>query len=166
LPRVLVFGAGHVGKAIAAALAPLPFDVRWIDGRAEEFPAVMPGPNVRRIVTDAPLDVVAEAPAGACHLVLTHLHALDFQITEAILRRGDFAYAGLIGSATKRRRFERTFTARGGDAALLPRLTCPIGSAALRDKRPPVIAALVAAELLITSTEASKEAREPADAEA
>ena len=115
LPRVLLFGAGHVGKAIATALAPLPFDIQWIDERAEEFPPQMPGANVHPIVTSAPLDVIAEAPPGSCYLILTHLHALDFQISEAVLRRGDFAYAGLIGSATKRRRFERTFTAHGGD---------------------------------------------------
>ena len=166
LPRVLLFGAGHVGKAIASALAPLPLDVLWIDGRAEEFPHAMPGAKVRRVVTDSPLDMVAEAPPGACYLVLTHLHALDFQITQAVLKRGDFAYAGLIGSATKRRRFERTFTAQGGDPSVLDRLTCPIGSALHRDKRPEVIAALVAAELLITTAEASKEASEPANAEA
>ena len=164
LTRVLLFGAGHVGKAIATALAPLPFDIEWIDERPDEFPPEMPGSNVHRIITDAPLDMVAEAPPGSCYLVLTHLHALDFQITEAVLRRGDFAYAGLIGSATKRRRFERTFTAHGGDPRALGRLTCPIGSALLRDKRPAVIAALVAAELLITVATASKEAEEPADA--
>jgi xanthine dehydrogenase accessory protein XdhC len=164
LPRVLLFGAGHVGKAIATALAPLPFDIQWIDERAEEFPPEMPGSNVHRIITDAPLDMVVEAPPDSCYLILTHLHALDFQITEAVLRRGDFAYAGLIGSATKRRRFERTFTAHGGDPRALDRLTCPIGSALLRDKRPAVIAALVAGELLITVASASKEAEEPADA--
>jgi xanthine dehydrogenase accessory factor len=164
LPRVLLFGAGHVGKAIATALAPLPFDIQWIDERAEEFPPQMPGSNVHPIVTSAPLDVITEAPAGSCYLILTHLHALDFQIAQAVLRRADFAYAGLIGSATKRRRFERTFTAHGGDPRILSRLTCPIGSALHRDKRPAVIAALVAAELLITVAKASKEAEEPADA--
>ncbi|GEO41191.1 xanthine dehydrogenase accessory protein XdhC [Skermanella aerolata] len=164
LTRVLLFGAGHVGKAIATALAPLPFDIQWIDERPEEFPTRPPGDNVHPIVTSAPLDLIAEAPTGSCYLILTHLHALDFQIAEAVLRRADFAYAGLIGSATKRRRFERTFTAHGGDPQILSRLTCPIGSALHRDKRPTVIAALVAAELLITVAIASKEAEEPADA--
>jgi xanthine dehydrogenase accessory factor/xanthine dehydrogenase large subunit len=162
--RVLLFGAGHVGKAIATALAPLPFDIQWIDERTEEFPPQIPGGNVHPIVTNAPLDLIVEAPSGSCYLILTHLHALDFQIAEAVLRRGDFAYAGLIGSATKRRRFERTFIAHGGDRHVLSRLTCPIGSALHRDKRPAVIAALVAAELLITVAKASKEAEEPADA--
>lgn len=152
-PTLLLFGAGHVGKAMAAAFAPLPLRLRWIDSRAGEFPAAIP-PGVERIVTDRPLDHLAQAPVGAGYLVLTHSHALDFELTDAALRRGDAAYVGLIGSATKRSRFERWRLARAydpalRDAALLSRLTCPIGAALTGDKRPEVIAALVAAELLV-----------------
>lgn len=148
-PTLLLFGAGHVGKAMAAAFAPLPVRLLWIDGRAGEFPEAIP-PGVERIVTDHPLDHVAAAPAGAGYLVLTHSHALDFAITDAALRRSDAAYVGLIGSATKRARFERLHRARGRDAGSLARLTCPIGAALTGDKRPEVIAALVAAELLVS----------------
>lgn len=147
-PQVLLFGAGHVGKAIAAALAPLPLAVRWIDERAHEFPDPMP-PDVDRLVSTNALDHVAAAPAGSGYLILTHSHALDFAIAAAVLDRGDAAYAGLIGSTTKRRRFEREYLARGRDPARLERLTCPIGGALKGDKRPAVIAALVAAEVLI-----------------
>jgi len=152
-PTLLLFGAGHVGKAMAATFAPLPLRLRWIDSRAGEFPEVIP-PGVERIVTDRPLDHLAQAPAGAGYLVLTHSHALDFELTDAALRRGDAAYVGLIGSATKRSRFERWSAARAYDPALrapshLSRLTCPIGAALTGDKRPEVIAALVAAELLV-----------------
>ncbi|CAO3436985.1 xanthine dehydrogenase accessory protein XdhC [Azospirillum doebereinerae] len=152
-PTLLLFGAGHVGRAMAAALAPLPLRLLWLDERAQEFPATIP-PGVERIVTGSPLDHVAAAPAGAGYLVLTHSHALDFDITEAVLRRGDAAYAGMIGSATKRVRFERWYGARGRDAAALARLTCPIGAALIGatlsgDKRPEVIAAVVAAEVLV-----------------
>ncbi|MBP2233220.1 xanthine dehydrogenase accessory protein XdhC [Azospirillum agricola] len=152
-PPLLLFGAGHVGRAMAAAFAPLPLRLLWIDGRVHEFPEVIP-PGVERIVSDRPLDHVAEAPAGFGCLVLTHSHALDFDITEAALRRGDAAYVGLIGSATKRARFERWFRARGRGTDALSRLTCPIGAALAGssppgDKRPEVIAALAAAELLL-----------------
>ncbi|TFG85308.1 MAG: xanthine dehydrogenase accessory protein XdhC, partial [Hyphomicrobiales bacterium] len=81
-------------------------------------------------------------------VVMTHSHALDYAITEAALRRGDLAYVGLIGSRTKRRRFERWFAARDGSAVALARLVCPIGDCGVADKRPQVIAALTAAELL------------------
>ncbi len=39
---VLLFGAGHVGRALVLALAPLPFDVRWIDPRPNAFPQAFP----------------------------------------------------------------------------------------------------------------------------
>ncbi|WP_207458920.1 xanthine dehydrogenase accessory protein XdhC [Azospirillum sp. SYSU D00513] len=152
-PTVLIFGAGHVGKALASALAPLPLSVRWIDERAEEFPDLLP-PGVTRIVAARPVDLVAEAPAGAGYLVLTHDHQRDFEIAGAVLDRGDFAYAGLIGSATKRRRFERQYAARGGDPRRLARLTCPIGGDRVSDKRPAVIAALAAAEILTVFAQA------------
>jgi xanthine dehydrogenase accessory protein XdhC len=147
-PTLLLFGAGHVGRAMATAFAPLPLRLQWIDGRAQEFPETIPA-GVERILTDSPLDPLAGAPAGAGYLVLTHSHALDFEIAEAALRRGDAAYVGMIGSATKRAKFERWFRARGRDVHALEGLTCPIGAALTGDKRPEVIAALVAAELLV-----------------
>ncbi|KAA0575422.1 xanthine dehydrogenase accessory protein XdhC [Azospirillum sp. B21] len=147
-PTLLLFGAGHVGRAMATAFAPLPLCLRWIDGRAQEFPETIPA-GVERILTESPLDPLGAAPAGAGYLVLTHSHALDFEIAEAALRRGDAAYVGMIGSATKRAKFERWFRARGRDVQALEGLTCPIGAALTGDKRPEVIAALVAAELLV-----------------
>ncbi len=149
-PQVLLFGAGHVGKAIAAALAPLPLAVRWIDERAHEFPDPLP-PGVERVVSANALDHIAAAPPDSGYLILTHSHALDFAIAAAVLDRGDAAYAGLIGSSTKRRRFEREYLARGRNPAGLERLTCPIGGALKGDKRPEVIAALAAAEVLIST---------------
>lgn len=145
-PRVLMFGAGHVGQALARALAPLPVRLRWIDGRAEEFGAVPDG--VEAAVTDAWEGEVARAPAGAACLVLTHSHALDARITAAALERGDLAYVGLIGSRSKRRRFERAFRGIGIPEERIAALVCPIGDRGLRDKRPAVIAALAAAELI------------------
>lgn len=154
-PTLLLFGAGHVGRAMATAFAPLPLRLQWIDGRAQEFPETIPA-GVERILTDSPLDPLAGAPAGAGYLVLTHSHALDFEIAEAALRRGDAAYVGMIGSATKRAKFERWFRARGRDVHALEELTCPIGAALTGDKRPEVIAALVAAELLVAFAKPSQ----------
>lgn len=149
LPVVLLFGAGHVGRALARALSPLPLRLRWVDPRADEFPAE-PLPGVEITVTGRLLDEVAAAPAGAAYFVLTHSHALDFGVCSAVLERGDFAYLGLIGSKTKRAKFERGFRELGLPESRIARLVCPIGGAAVRDKRPAVIAALAAAELLVT----------------
>ena len=149
-PSVYLFGAGHTGKAIARALSPLPLRLTWVDSRAGEFPETVPD-DVATIVANRPVDLIAEADPGSSFLVLTHSHALDFDLAEAVLRRGDFRYLDLIGSATKRRRFERWYTAHGRDAADLARLTCPIGLVPVRDKRPEVIAALVAAEIVVAT---------------
>lgn len=138
-PMVLLFGAGHVGEALARALAPLPLRLRWYDER-ENAPATA--------MRDDPLAAIEAAPPGSAVVVMTHEHHLDYAITEAALLRPDFAYVGMIGSATKKARFSRGFIAHGHDAARLDHLTCPIGGHKLPDKSPPVIAALVAAELL------------------
>ena len=145
-PQVVVFGAGHVGKALIRALAPLPLRVLWSDTRAQEFPAAV-GDRIQVDMSD-PMEIARGAERGAAVVVMTHSHALDFAITESALGRGDLAYVGLIGSRTKRRRFERWFAARDGDPALLDRLVSPIGDLGVSDKRPEVIAALVTAEIL------------------
>lgn len=143
-----LFGAGHVGQAVVEALAPLPFAVTWIDSRPEIFPERKPA-ELRIETPDTPRLEVAYAAADAFYLVMTHSHQLDLEICEAVLRRGDFAYLGLIGSATKRARFERRLLARGLPSDSLGRMTCPIGIAGVSGKHPAEIAAAVAAQLLV-----------------
>jgi xanthine dehydrogenase accessory protein XdhC len=164
VPQVVLFGAGHVGKALARAMAPLPLRLCWVDSRPDAFPDPPPD-DVEIVAAEHPVEQVHAAPAGACFVVMTHSHPLDYELTEVVLRRYDFAYAGLIGSTTKRRRFERWFLARGGDATQLPRLSCPIGVGPVADKRPAVIAALIAAELLLAVAEAPAVPRAAAVAE-
>lgn len=145
-PVVTIYGAGHVGRALALALDPLPFRTRIVDARADAM-ALVRGDTVARMV--APAQAAAEAsPAGAAHVVVTHSHALDSLICASLLERGDFAYLGLIGSATKRATFVSAFRALDLPEAAIARLVCPIGGTRVRDKRPAVIAALVAAELI------------------
>ncbi|MBI1907546.1 MAG: xanthine dehydrogenase accessory protein XdhC [Rhodocyclales bacterium] len=145
--HVVLFGAGHVGRALVQVLAPLAERITWVDPRADEFPAVLP-PNVDKVVSEFAEDEVETAPAGAWFVVMTHSHALDQRLTEHILRRGDFAWFGLIGSCTKRRAFERRLQARGVAAACFERMTCPIGAPGIRDKHPAAIAVAVAAQML------------------
>ncbi|MCW5636901.1 MAG: xanthine dehydrogenase accessory protein XdhC [Rubrivivax sp.] len=146
-----LYGAGHVGRAIVALLAGLPCRVQWIDERESEFPrddAAGRPPHVERVCVE-PVDAeVAVAPPGAFYLVLTHSHDLDLAITQAILRRGDFGFFGLIGSRTKRRRFEHRLAERGIAAETLARMTCPIGVPGIEGKEPEVIAVAVVAQLL------------------
>ncbi len=143
-----LFGAGHVGRALAPALLPLGFALTWIDGRAGEFPEP-PLQGVKQLALAMPELAVDEAPPGTMFVVMTHSHPLDEAICEAVLRRGDFSYLGLIGSATKRARFVKRLGAAGIAQAELERLVCPIGLAEIESKEPAAIAASVAADLLI-----------------
>lgn len=143
-------GAGHVGRAIVKLLADIDCRVTWVDERESEFPAErsdMP-PHIDIVTSDTPEADVADAAPGSVYLVLTHSHDLDLRITEAILRRGDFTWLGLIGSATKRARFMHRFEQRGITPDLIARITCPIGLPGIEGKEPAVIAVAVVAQLL------------------
>ena len=142
-----LFGAGHVGRALVPALHPLGFAITWIDGRAGQLPEP-PLSGVKQRALAMPELAVDEAPPNTIFLVMTHSHPLDEAVCEAVLRRGDFAYLGLIGSKTKRARFRKRLGEAGISADDLARLTCPIGLAGIESKAPAVIAASVAADLL------------------
>jgi xanthine dehydrogenase accessory factor len=147
---VYLFGAGHVGRALALALAPLPFVVRWIDSRREAFPEYAPA-NVALIHAPEPSGELASAPDGALIVVMTHSHAIDLEIVADALRSERFGFVGLIGSATKRARFLSQMRAAGLSETLLSKLVCPIGLRGLAGKEPAVIAASTAALLLMVS---------------
>lgn len=147
-----LYGAGHVGRAIARLLAALPVQVNWIDERDEAFPpALLDGAwpaHIRKVAVDAVEAEVRHAPPGAFFLVLTHQHDLDLRITEAILRRNDFGFFGLIGSKTKKQRFVHRLEERGVSHAAIERMVCPIGLPGIAGKEPEVIAVAVVAQLL------------------
>ena len=124
--HVAVFGAGHVGTATVSALANLDCNIRWVDSRRKIFPSFSL-PNVIAIEAEQPALEVAAMPPGSYFLIMTHSHALDFDICDNVLRREDSAYCGLIGSNSKKRRFERLLRQQQMPEALVTRLTCPIG---------------------------------------
>ena len=155
---VYLFGAGHVGRALVLALAPLPFAVRWIDSRREAFPAHAPA-NVALIHMPEPAAELADAPDGALIVVMTHSHAVDLEIVAAALSAERFGFVGLIGSPTKRARFLSQMRAAGLSQACLARLVCPIGVPGVEAKEPAVIAASTAAQLLIVSEKLRAEGR-------
>jgi xanthine dehydrogenase accessory factor len=147
---VYLFGAGHVGRALALALAPLPFAVRWIDSRRDAFPAAAPA-NVALVFAPEPAAEIAAAPDRALIVVMTHSHALDLEIVAATLAAKRFGFIGLIGSSTKRARFLSQMRAAGLSGTALARLVCPIGAPVLKSKDPAVIAASTATQLLMVS---------------
>jgi xanthine dehydrogenase accessory factor len=146
-PHVYVFGGGHVGQALAAAFALLPLQVIVVETRADALVGIPAGIVTR--LTPVPEEAVRNAPAGAAFVVLTHDHALDFLIIAEALRREDAAYVGMIGSKTKKATFRNWFLkTAGGTEEAISRLVSPIGGDAVKDKRPAVIAALAAAEIV------------------
>jgi xanthine dehydrogenase accessory factor len=147
LPRVAIFGAGHVGQAVARAFAPLPFQLDWLASREDLRPEAS-GTRAEIMTEDELEEAVEAAPEGTLLAVFTHSHDLDYRLVHAALRRGGFGYIGLIGSATKRARFERRFRDDGITDAQLAALTCPLGLTSLKSKAPAVIAVGLAAQLL------------------
>ena len=150
-PHVYLFGGGHVGHALASALDLLPVHMVVVETRAEALEGMPDGAETR--LTAVPEEMVRDAPAGSAFVVLTHDHALDFLIVAAALERPDAAYVGMIGSKTKKATFRSWyFREAGGTEADFARLVSPIGGDRVADKRPAVIAALAAAEILIALT--------------
>ncbi len=145
-PEVMVFGAGHVGLALGQALEPLPLNVTLIDSRHQIDGTPPSGITFHRVAMPE-AEVTRLKPGGAV-VILTHDHALDFLIAKEALARTDLAYVGMIGSKTKRATFASFLEREGAGRGSLDRLTLPIGGNTVKDKRPAVIAAMVAAELL------------------
>jgi xanthine dehydrogenase accessory factor len=143
---VALFGAGHVGRAVARLLGDLPCRLLWFDARAEIFPETTAS-NTRLRGSTAPGDVAA-LPPGAAVLIMTHDHRTDFDLTEAALRRDDLPFVGTIGSETKRARFASRLRRAGLTETVVERLHCPIGLPGVGTKLPAAIAIAVAAQIL------------------
>lgn len=145
-PEILVFGAGHVGQALVNLLATLPCHVNWIDSRENQFAAVPAGVSIQQ--PEDPLDCVAQAAADSYYIVMTHHHPLDLALCEAILRRNDFRYVGVIGSQSKSQRFRYRLEGKGISEERLARLRCPIGLPYVKGKLPAEIAVAIAGEII------------------
>lgn len=146
-PALWLYGAGHVGQALIGILGELPFEVTWIDSRAELLPEPLPE-NIHPLCPQAATSTVQFAPVAARFLVMTHDHALDYALCRKILERGDFAWLGLIGSKSKGARFRSRLARDGHTPGAARRLVCPIGVEGVVSKWPAAIAVSVAAQLL------------------
>jgi xanthine dehydrogenase accessory factor len=147
---VVLFGAGHVGAALVRVLGTLPCHVRWVDERDAQFPPpdAVQADNVTIDANDAPDEAVDHAAPNTYFIVMTHDHQRDLALAERILRRGDFAFFGMIGSHSKRKQFEHRLAARGLDPVRIARMQCPLGVEGIEDKSPEIIAISAAAQVL------------------
>ncbi|MDX2009202.1 MAG: xanthine dehydrogenase accessory protein XdhC [Myxococcaceae bacterium] len=125
-PSLVVFGAGHVAKELAALALATGFRVTVVDERPEWANAErFPGCELRL----TPCDDVARAHEGGAdtyYCVTTHDHGLDQRCVEALLETPS-AYLGVIGSRRKAERFKQRLRAAGFDEAHIERLECPMG---------------------------------------
>ncbi|MDQ5769149.1 xanthine dehydrogenase accessory protein XdhC [Thiothrix subterranea] len=144
---IVLFGAGHVGQALAPILATQHCRLYWVDSREEQFPAELPA-NAKAYIAPNPASLIEALPDNAYLLVMTHDHALDLAICDAALRHNRFRFLGLIGSQTKLGKFRKHLLDKGHSHTTLERLVCPIGIAQIRSKQPAHIALAVAAQLL------------------
>lgn len=144
---VALFGAGHVGRALVGVLGQLNCHIRWFDPRPDAFPDHVP-PQVSVEMTPAPEREVASLAGGTWVIVMTHSHAVDQGIVARALKEGRFPYVGLIGSATKRARFEKRLREIGLTDEQMRPFVCPIGLDGITGKEPGAIAISTAADLL------------------
>lgn len=145
--HLYLFGAGHVGLAVAQVAATLPYRLHWIDSRPEAA-AQSEVAGIPIMISPQPALEADSAAPNSFYLVMTHSHALDLEICERVLKRNSFAYLGLIGSNTKRAKFVKRLRNQGISDRDLGRLVCPIGIPGLRSKLPAVIAVAAMAQLL------------------
>lgn len=146
-PQVWVFGGGHVGRALAEALTLLPLKVFVVEARESELDQLTS--EVHHRLNATPESLIADIPPGSAVVIVTHDHALDFLIGREALARTDLAYIGMVGSKAKRGNFLHHLEEAGVDRAVADRLVLPIGGTAVSDKRPEVIAAMTASEVLL-----------------
>lgn len=145
--HLVVFGAGHVAKALLHIVSTLPFRVTWIDEREDVFPDELPR-NVTKLVSDDPVAEVRDMSPNSYYLVMTHNHQLDFELAKAIIDREDSVYFGMIGSLTKRKKFDMRLAQRGYNQQQINTMICPIGISMVNGKHPAEIAVSVAGELI------------------
>jgi xanthine dehydrogenase accessory factor len=149
--HLMLFGAGHVAQALVQVLATVDCRITWVDSREQQFP-----PQVPEMVTveysEHPADEVRHAPPGTFYLIMTHSHALDLQIVEQVLKRGDAGFLGLIGSKTKRARFAHRLADQSFSEAQIATMVSPIGAQGISGKAPGIVAIAAAAQLLEVAT--------------
>lgn len=145
-----LFGAGHVGQAIVTLMKDLPWQIKWVDTRDDYLEPQFLRQLSRQVdvcITNTPEAEIVHAKSQSFFLVMTHEHSLDLVLCEQILNRDDVKFFGMIGSKTKRQRFEHRLSAIGFNPYQLNKMICPIGIEGINSKQAPIIALSVVAQL-------------------
>lgn len=141
-----LYGAGHVGRAVIGAISGLALEKIWVDTDASRFP-VSTDPSITLVPAADMCLIAAHAPKGAIHIVMSYSHRIDEALVYTILKKGDFAHLGLIGSRTKYRRFCTSLKKQGIADDQLAQLVCPVGVPVLQSKVPAHVGLSIATQI-------------------
>ncbi len=146
--HIALFGGGHVGQALLLILEQLPYKITLVESRKEFSQETSKKKTI--ILSEHPADEVENFLPKTYYLIMTHSHAQDLAICEAIIKRKDFAYLGIIGSKKKSLRFQNHLLKKGYPESLIKKIFCPIGLTIRNNKQPMEIAVSIAAQLIET----------------
>jgi xanthine dehydrogenase accessory factor len=147
LPRVVVFGAGHVCQALSGILKELPCNLVVVDNR-KSWLKTLAQQGISTAYYEHPSEAVALISEETHIVIMTHEHALDFEIARLALEKDCFPFIGLIGSASKKQRFEQRLKEQLSTLDLLEKLTCPVGDLAVQGKLPMQVAVSISVQLM------------------
>jgi xanthine dehydrogenase accessory factor len=149
-PALALFGAGHVGRALCTMASQLPLRLSVFDSRKDQCAQVPASPNIDVHTPHDLLPIAQDLRHHDAALVMTHSHALDYELCRILLTNTALRYTGLIGSQAKAQRFRKALKKDGLTDTQIARLTSPIGAGAAAGKEPGVIALGVLPEILKT----------------
>jgi xanthine dehydrogenase accessory factor len=146
--RLVVFGAGHVGLALARLASTVGFAPELVDDRAAYCEAARAAGVGRVFPCDADYaEGLPDLDEGCYVAVVTRCHRIDRLALRRVLGR-PLRYVGLIGSRRKKTVIFRELAEQDGiDEAALARVRCPIGLPIGGDT-PEEIAVSIVAELM------------------
>ncbi len=147
-PLIVLYGGGHVGRAIAAMAAQLPVRLDVVDERLEALTEIPRAGNVKTIHRESPPSHAKTLDNADAVLIMTHNHGLDYRLCQMLLGKPEISYLGLIGSATKAARFRSGLSKEGFKPDVVDHLTCPIGAAGPSGKEPGIIAIAALNEII------------------
>ncbi|WP_416653382.1 XdhC family protein [Candidatus Pseudothioglobus sp. Uisw_086] len=145
---VVVFGAGHISRALMPILINLPIKIYWVDDRAEQFDKYQGDTSQIDIICDDFVQSIPDLPDSSYCLVITYSHQIDFEICEKMITQNNFSYLGMIGSEIKGKKFRDRFHQKNFSEEVINKFICPIGDKQKFLKSPAAIAVTIAMDLI------------------
>lgn len=146
--HIVVFGAGHVVRALIPILATLSCRIDLIDTRANWLEKIPAQENLTTHLVRAHTDALHLITLHSQVLSITQGHSSDLPILLETLRAfPEIPFIGVIGSASKRATLSRELREAGLTDHLIAKIHCPLGLA-IGDNTPAEIAISITAQLL------------------